>query len=84
MAGLGVWFRGLLNTKENTESGASPAHVRPRTSESVVRRGPQRFHTRVVRAVAPEAGNLFFSPFSIRSGSRHDLTPGRGARPRCR
>ena len=79
MAGLGVWFRGLLNTKENADSGASPAHVRPRTSErSSFDEDNNDFALATYGQLRQEPGNIFLSPFSIRIALAMTLAGARG------
>ena len=67
MAGFGVWLRGLLG-KEEPASGPSLPHARARQS------GPQSFAEdnndfalAMYGTLRQRPGNLFFSPFGIRT-----------------
>jgi serine protease inhibitor len=67
MPGFGVWLRGLLG-KEEPASGLSLPHARTRQS------GPQSFAEdnndfvlAIYGTLRQRPGNLFFSPFSIRT-----------------
>jgi serpin B len=68
MMGLRMWLRGLLHDKEESEPGPSLAHERSQPG------GPEAFADdnndfalAMYGQLRQRAGNLFFSPFSIRT-----------------
>ena len=67
MAGLRVWLRKLLGNREEPVSGAAFMHTREPNSPMSFVEGNNDFALAMYRLLRQSPGNLFFSPFSIRT-----------------